>query len=152
MMTGSGAPAASSCAAMICAAPLNIIADIASVASGEMPAAIAPMPHTIPNGTIPISAGVMSRTPSKNAGLEKCERIGRTKRKGRLDTSPNLAIINLRSTLDAARGQSSDDPFLEHRDQQRDRDDRNDQCRRNQRPRKRVLALIKRDADRERSH
>ncbi len=38
-ITANGAPAASSCAAMICAAPLNMIIDIASAATGEAPAA-----------------------------------------------------------------------------------------------------------------
>ena len=83
MITSSGAPAESSCAATICAAPLNMIADIASAASGDAPAETAAIPQTMPNGTMPISTGVMSRTPSKKAGREKCGRIGnRTKRKG----------------------------------------------------------------------
>jgi len=87
MITISGAPAAISCEATICAAPLNMIADIASAASGEAPAEIAAIPQTMPNGTMPISTGVMSRTPSKNAGREKCARIGdRAKERG----GPNL--------------------------------------------------------------
>jgi hypothetical protein len=54
---------------------------------------------------MPISTGVMSRTPSKNAGREKYGRIGRKivqKRTGRLETSPNIAIINPRLALDAS--------------------------------------------------
>ena len=74
-MTAKGAPATSSWTAMICAAPLNMIIDIASAASGDAPAAIAPMPQTMPKGTMPISIGAMSRAPSKNAGLEKCVRM-----------------------------------------------------------------------------
>ena len=40
-MTARGAPATRSCVATICAAPLNMIIDIASAAAGEAPAAIA---------------------------------------------------------------------------------------------------------------
>src|SRR5262245_18599874 len=52
-----------------------MIIDIASAAIGEAPAAIAPTPHTTPNGTMPISIGDMSRTPSRNAEREKCARM-----------------------------------------------------------------------------
>ena len=56
---------------MICAAPLNMIIDIASAATGEAPALIAPTPQTMPNGISPTVIGSMSRTPSMNAGREK---------------------------------------------------------------------------------
>src|SRR5450631_2281803 len=123
MITIKGAPAASSCEATICAAPLNMIADMASAATGETPAASAPMPHTMPNGTMPISTGVTSRMPSKNAGREKCRRIRENgcKRKGEARHLPGCGDYKPRSAFDASRGQTSDDALLEHRDQQRDR-------------------------------
>ena len=52
-----------------------MIIDIASAAIGDAPAAIAPTPQTMPNGITPSIIGAMSRMPSKNAGLEKCERM-----------------------------------------------------------------------------
>ena len=70
-ITANGAPAASNCAAMIWAAPLKTIIDIARAATGEAPAAIAPTPHTMPNGISPTVIGSISRTPSMNAGREK---------------------------------------------------------------------------------
>jgi hypothetical protein len=56
---------------MICAAPLNTIIDIASAATGEAPALIAPTPQTTPNGISPTVIGNMSRAPSMNAEREK---------------------------------------------------------------------------------
>ena len=54
MVTATGAPAAISCAARICAAPENINADNPSASHGEAPADCAPTPQTRPNGTRPI--------------------------------------------------------------------------------------------------
>ncbi len=61
--------------ATICAAPLNMIIDMASAATGDAPAAIAPTPQTMPKGITPSIIGAMSRTPSRNAGREKCVRM-----------------------------------------------------------------------------
>jgi hypothetical protein len=96
-MTAKGAPAARSWTATICAAPLNMIIDIASAAIGEAPAAIAPMPQTMPNGIMPSSIGEMSRAPSRNAGREKCVRMdGKTKglRRGRRRPASGSAKYN----------------------------------------------------------
>src|SRR5438128_544154 len=57
----------------------------ARMAIGDAPAVIAPMPQTMPKGTMPISIGATSRAPSKNAGREKCVRMGR-KTTGLLDS------------------------------------------------------------------
>ena len=71
MVTAIGAPAAISCAARICAAPENMSADNPSASQGEAPADCAPTPQTRPNGTRPMSGGVMSRTPATKSGREK---------------------------------------------------------------------------------
>src|SRR5678815_1669146 len=74
-ITASGAPAASSCTARICAAPENTIADKPSAASGDAPAAAAPTPHTRPNGTRPMHAGTISAKPARKSASAAMRRI-----------------------------------------------------------------------------
>ena len=66
-MIASGACAAYSCAARICAAPEKMIALMPSAASQFAPAAAAPTPQTRPNGMSPTQAGSIATTPARKA-------------------------------------------------------------------------------------
>src|SRR6185295_6818151 len=71
MVTATGAPAAMSCVARICAAPENITADKPNDSHTDAPADCAPTPQTRPNGSRPRSGGDISRTPARKSGREK---------------------------------------------------------------------------------
>src|SRR4030095_8534819 len=78
-ITAIGAPAASICAATICAAPEKMIALMPRDPSQLAPAAAAPTPHTRPNGTSPTHAGSISTNPSRKSLATRTWRMESTR-------------------------------------------------------------------------